>query len=387
MCHTRPEETQNPSVGPFLASGSRLNLSAVSKREDLINQIKDQHSQIKDLMAQLESSGARSRRRPSSAGSSDYIPSSSSLRSPTLSPSSVSDSHSPTDSEGGDEAIEIWIAKAKQSLQEFDVFISAGMPKSYVIEDEGWDDGSDDDYVNVSGDVYEIAVENPDGGEVAEVVEGNLKHKLSASSISTNGTGVLVKNRKHAIRNAKPVILPSEAVPFGLFGQLSLQTPENNAEADDDGAKGIAGKNFFTPSRLFCFLFASPSMNLLFLQLLPQAWISNWVVSDMHPKSLPAKLSLHKKLTICSKCEWFGTLNSFRSEILYRYFDNMNLSLSLLDPELYTPQKTFCRSPFLFTVSESRLANLLLSRPLSKAFKSAQFRQDFTRSARNSILN
>ena len=284
MCHSRPKETQNTPVSPFVdlrACGRRLTsiliCSAVSKREDLINQIKDQHGQIKELMAKLESSGARSRRRPSSAESSDDIASTSALQSPTtISPSSASDSHSPTDSDsGGDKAIEIWIAKAKQSLQEFDVFISAGMPKSYIIEDESWDDDSDDDYVNVtvSGDEYEIAVENPDGGDVVEVAEGNLKHKVSTSSISTNGTGILGKNRK---RNAKPVILPSEAVPFGLFGQLSLQTPESNAEADDDGEKGIAGKNYFRPSQLyFCFPFGSLLMNFLFLQLLLRAWISN----------------------------------------------------------------------------------------------------------------
>ena len=392
LCHTRPEETQNAPVSPLFdlkPSGPGSFALPFSKREDLINQIKDQHSQIKELMAQLESSGARSRRRPSSPESSDDI--ASSIQSPSLSPSSPSDSHSPTDSEEGDKAIETWIAKAKQSLQEFDVFISAGMPQSYVIEDKSWeDDSDDDDYVNIngSGDEYAIAVENADGGEVVEVVGGNLKHKLSASSISTSGTGVLVRNRKHAIRSAKPVILPSEAVPFGLFGQLSLQSPESNAEAEDDGVKGIAGKNFFTSSQLyFRFPFRSLSMNLSFLQPLLGASTSNWAVSDMHPKSLPAKLSPPKRLTSCSKCEWYGTLNSFRSEVLYRYYDNMNLSLSLLDPELYTPQKTFYRSPFLFTVSESRLINLLLSCAVLTAFKSAQFHQDFTPSAQISILN
>jgi hypothetical protein len=36
----------------------------------------------------------------------------------------------------------------------------------------------------------------------------------------------------------------------------------------------------------------------------------------------------------------------------FSYFENMNLSVSLLDPVLYTAQRTFYRSPFLFTVSE-----------------------------------
>ena len=34
------------------------------------------------------------------------------------------------------------------------------------------------------------------------------------------------------------------------------------------------------------------------------------------------------------------------------YFMYMNFSTSLLDPVLYTAQKTLWRSPFLFTVSE-----------------------------------
>lgn len=37
---------------------------------------------------------------------------------------------------------------------------------------------------------------------------------------------------------------------------------------------------------------------------------------------------------------------------VYRYFDKMNLSCNILDPVLYTAQKTYWRSPFLFTVSE-----------------------------------
>jgi hypothetical protein len=35
-----------------------------------------------------------------------------------------------------------------------------------------------------------------------------------------------------------------------------------------------------------------------------------------------------------------------------RYFDHMNISLSLLDPALYGAQQTYYRSSFLFTVSK-----------------------------------
>lgn len=54
-----------------------------------------------------------------------------------------------------------------------------------------------------------------------------------------------------------------------------------------------------------------------------------------------------------SKCEYLGSLHWSRRLIpCYSYFDYMNLSVSLLDPELYTAQKTYWRSPFLFTVGK-----------------------------------
>lgn len=39
--------------------------------------------------------------------------------------------------------------------------------------------------------------------------------------------------------------------------------------------------------------------------------------------------------------------------VLGRYHEYMNPSVSLLDPVLYTAQRTYWRSPFLFTVGES----------------------------------
>jgi hypothetical protein len=45
------------------------------------------------------------------------------------------------------------------------------------------------------------------------------------------------------------------------------------------------------------------------------------------------------------------------------YFENMNLSVSLLDPVLYTAQRTFYRSPFLFTVICAIASRLYSPRP------------------------
>lgn len=59
----------------------------------------------------------------------------------------------------------------------------------------------------------------------------------------------------------------------------------------------------------------------------------------------------------CSGCEFPLRIQTCSSatELLSSYFDNMGLSISLLDPVLYTAQKTCWRSPFLFTVSEYHL--------------------------------
>ena len=55
----------------------------------------------------------------------------------------------------------------------------------------------------------------------------------------------------------------------------------------------------------------------------------------------------------CLKCEFLGCLHYTRRLMgADSYFDYMNLSVSLLDPELYTAQKTYWRSPFLFTVGK-----------------------------------
>lgn len=164
-----------------------------------------------------------------------------------------------SDSEAN-KAVEDWIAKAKQSFQEFDVFIGiggAGMPKSYLIEEdlENPDSGEDDDSVNVSEDGqddYEFAVEHYDGKDHIKA-DVPLRHKASTSSISTSGTGTQARKRG----SSKPAILPGEAAPFGLFGELSLKTSlkkrgsSAEAEAEEDRSPGIAGANFFRSSTFF----------------------------------------------------------------------------------------------------------------------------------------
>ncbi|KAG6865902.1 hypothetical protein C0991_010735 [Blastosporella zonata] len=300
------------------------------KREHLLSQIREQAAQIKNLMEQLESVGNSPQRRPSSAAS-DSLTSSSALHSPLLSPTTTHSSHisaelSPMVDDEANKAVEDWIAKAKQSFEEFDVFIGiggAGMPKSYLVDGDLENvnsDDDDDDYVNISGNEsdYEIAVEHHDGDVLPATSNGVLRHKRSSSSVGTNGTGLT--RRKHSGGSAKPAILPGEAVPFGLFGDLSLKTkPKKRGSSgeidEDDAVPGIANTNFFR--------------------------------STPAPEAMDKRLaSFHRPPEIMAR----GIITPKEAEQLFKiYFDRMNLSVSLLDPVLYTAQRTCYRSPFLFT--------------------------------------
>lgn len=218
-------------------------------------------------MLQLEATNqVPSLRRPPSITSDSYA-SSPGLSSPVLSPSSTTSflgSDAPSSNHvdhAANKAVEDWIAKAKQSFQEFDGFIGiggAGMPKSYLVEEDLENpESDDDDYVNVNGsedggDDYGFAIEHHDGDDVVQS-EHTLRHKSSVSSIGTNSTGVTGATRKkHLAEGAKSAILPGEAAPFGLFGHLTLKTPRKRGSSaeieDEDKASGIANTNFFRSS-------------------------------------------------------------------------------------------------------------------------------------------
>ncbi|KAF8896253.1 hypothetical protein BD779DRAFT_1433309 [Infundibulicybe gibba] len=304
------------------------------KREHLIKEIRDQASQIQHLMAQLEALGAPQNRNATSATGS--TPSS-----PVLSPSSTTTSFLDGDSSAvapaekvANKAVEDWIAKAKESLEEFGGFIGiggAGMPQSYLIQSdlEGSQSSEEEDYVEVEKDPetteiggandqeYEFAVENSDG-ETMSQVEGisglTLRHKSSSSSIGTNATGAT--GGVHARKRDRPAILPREAAPFGLFGDLALKAKRGQSAEPAEKAPGIAGKDYFQPSA-------------------PTAEDEGRLKNIQQPPHILTK----------------GIVTPQEAEKLFKiYFDFMNLSVSLLDPVLYTAQRTCYRSPFLFTV-------------------------------------
>ena len=162
-----------------------------------------------------------------------------------------------------DKAVADWIAKARQSFDQFGALVGIGgaPPQSYLIQEdyEETDSSDEDEFVDVSEELdgYGFAVEEPDSDDMkSEDVHRPLRHKSSASSSGTS-------NRKAQGDLSRPANLPVPAAPFGLFGKLILspRSRANSAERDDeDKGPGIANADFFKPGERFLFL-TLPSLN------------------------------------------------------------------------------------------------------------------------------
>lgn len=218
-------------------------------------------------MSQLEALNTGGRRGPGSE-----IGTTSSLHSPVLSPSSPTGG-SFAGSENGrsssanpetNQVVADWIAKARESLEEFGGFIAGGgLPGSYLVDQDSEDLSGDDDDISVPEegvdmDVGELAegsvgirVEYADGDCEPQSGSGSrLRHKSSSSSLGSTGT--TTTRRKGAEKSA---ILPNEAAPFGLLGGLALKRNLHRASSaqpgeTDDSNTGIAGDEFFSAGML-----------------------------------------------------------------------------------------------------------------------------------------
>ena len=242
-----------------------------SKREHLISEIQRQAKEIQRLMGILDAMGNRDY--SNTNNQSDHT-SSPSLHSPVLSPSPTSDSflgldnHSNTEEKNNtatNKAVEEWIAKARESFQEFGSFIGiggAGMPKNYLVEDdwEGGDSDGDEELIDnpepetfgSEDDHYNVAVEDTDGDEPPHQ-ERRHRHRSSASSGGTSGTASGFSRKKSSGESAT---LPVVASPFGLFGKLAIKSQgsrDSSVEREEDKEPGIANHNFFKSSK-FTFL-------------------------------------------------------------------------------------------------------------------------------------
>jgi hypothetical protein len=254
-------------------------LSPFRKREHLLNQIQAQAQKIESLMQQLAevtaASSSSSKQKPLNVDATMIDPEKPLVLSPTTEPYFGTDSGAGADENNDattDKAVSDWIAKARQSLDHFGALVSIGggaMPQQYLINGnyEETDSSDDDEYVDVSEELdllgsshdrYELAVEEPNSDDMRS--EGpnehrSLRHKSSASSFGTAGTGNSQLRRKGD--RSKPASLPVEAAPFGLFGNLSLKSRSrtNSRERDEeDKGPGIHNENFFKPSEFSLFL-------------------------------------------------------------------------------------------------------------------------------------
>ncbi|CCM01416.1 uncharacterized protein FIBRA_03467 [Fibroporia radiculosa] len=223
--------------------------------------------------------------------------------------------------------VEDWITKARQSIEAFGEYITMGGPGATwdMLGDEGTDDNARSD------SEYEIHVEDTDASDAEFSAEGDgesdsLFGELERGRSSSNGPldGPETPMRRSYLAAAqKPVMLPNESVPLGLIADLSLykarRRRSSRARSDidpqdaDNTAVGLANDDYFRPS-------PAPERPIVDEQQQP-AILRNGIIKPDEAEKL------------------FGI-----------YYDYMNLSVSLLDPVLYTAQKTYWRSPFLFTV-------------------------------------
>jgi hypothetical protein len=329
----------------------------------LLNQIQAQAKEIDRLMRELERATKRDQKLPDHMEDRikavNLSPSTtvSSLFSDPMFKEEGSSSPPSTHSRPNAETnlvVAAWIAKAKEHLQEFGTFIGLGgaaLPQSYLIEDGESESSREDDFVDVDEDLdddkYEVVIDLPvsDGGdqEMAHALGSAGSVRDESFGMGLGGTGNTTVRRRIPSESSKPANLPVEASPFGLFANLQLKktkSRENSAEPKEEGDKGtgIANEDFFAASRCLSF-------------------ISCWLLQCLHHREASAPNALGQRLEI-SQQEWpaiisLGIITPQEAEKLFKiYFDNINLSVSLLDPILYTASRTLLRSPFLFTVSE-----------------------------------
>ncbi|OJA09448.1 hypothetical protein AZE42_02630 [Rhizopogon vesiculosus] len=278
------------------------------KREVLLKQIREQAAQIQMLMAELEA--------PNRRAASCSVSSPSTAETP-LSPSSSVDLHSPTldpdtpgDSGPPRPEVQDWIAKARASIEAFGGLIALGGTVT-VTHPENSAESDEDEYG------FDFEDETEDGYATAD--EGVHSRRSQSPSAAL---------KKNQLTDQKG-ILPPRSSPFGLIAHMSIRARGKSAEPEPQDAVGVAGVNFFRPSSTPDSIRSNPSMSHYLPHILTRDVIT---VKD--------------------------------AENLFKlYFDKMNMSASLLDPVLYTPQYVVVRSPFLFTVLCAVASRFYTERP------------------------
>jgi hypothetical protein len=198
------------------------------KRELLLIRIREQASQIEDLMSQLEAHQSRNQRPSNSRPGPDLSADLSRTElSPRASPvRSLVDISSPSssgcDSHASRENSE-WTLEARHRLEAFGGFIGlggAGTSRSYFVEESLENsESSDDEYAYA--DANEI--DSEDDGERKRVTDSPMAS------------------------------IPHAASPFGLMARVSAHVPRGKVGEGDNGNIGLAFGNLFRPPELEAF--------------------------------------------------------------------------------------------------------------------------------------
>ena len=232
-----------------LSSTPRASLSALSpfrKREVLLTKIRDQATQIKELMAQLEAMQTADKNvmqltaclpnefaRSSTLGSpkSGTFIESSGYAVDVLSTQDGASSVSAADSKISQESSE-WIAKARENLEAFGDFIRLGgssTARRDLVDQALEDSSSSDDEYRVIKD-SSGSEDEPDDQPPGTARERGLAGKGSPSG------------------RAKMVGLPAQASPFGMMATLSVRNikpKKTGSVVSDVSDLGVANDDFF----------------------------------------------------------------------------------------------------------------------------------------------
>ncbi|KAI0833291.1 hypothetical protein BC628DRAFT_1424797 [Trametes gibbosa] len=322
---------------------------APPRRDLLLGQIREQAAKIEELMKQLEVANNRAGTSKSQGGDNTSSPAHStdlpSTMSATTSELTQSDIGTP------EPAVEViakpdvldWIAKARESIEAFGGYINMGGPgvtKDMLGEDVmGWKDSSESDDAEERQDEIPRGDEDEGEGEIHVEVEdvdakggsrpaSRGRTRVAQQSVSESGqqkddaSTQSTRRRKSRQGREKLAILPNEVAPIGMLAGLSLRASRSrkssrsrSVSTTDDNDYGVANDDYFRAT--------SPG---------PDRPI-------MYPQ--------HQTPYILRS----GLVSPVEVEKLFKiFFDYINISVSLLDPVLYTAQRTYWRSPFLFTV-------------------------------------
>ena len=255
-----PKSASSPAAGrdgPHRTSlkgefnGFSINFFFFSKRELLLAKIRDQATQIKDLMAQLEAIQMSDRNMTASLHTE--FAHSSILGSPgngtltdsfghSLDASSTLDtasSASRADSVISQENLE-WIRKARESLEAFGDSIRLGSSSTAKK------DLVDQDLEDSPSSEGEYGIANESSGSEDEFDIGHLSPKARGPVHERKLLG------KSSPSSAKMVSLPAQASPFGMMAALSVgraRTKRPASVVSDASDLGVANEDFFRTRR------------------------------------------------------------------------------------------------------------------------------------------